>query len=258
MRRRKQNGIATADQILLEAPTSSQQDFTNTDPWRIFKIMGEFVDGFDNMANVSHGVTIFGSARTTPDDDHYQAAVEVGRLLASAGFAVLTGGGPGIMEAANKGALEAGGDSVGCNIELPFEQDSNPYLTTSITFNYFFVRKVMFVKYAVAFIIFPGGFGTMDELFEALTLIQTNKIRNFPVILIGKSYWAGLMKWIEDTMLRENKVSPDDLNLLYLTDSPHEAVRIIVESNHKNHLNNGGHGRNGHSSNGNGHHGGKK
>ncbi len=249
MRRRKQNGTATADQILLEVPTSSQQDFTDTDPWRIFKIMGEFVDGFDNMAQVSRGVTIFGSARTPPDDDHYQAAVEVGRLLAKAGFAVLTGGGPGIMEAANKGALEAGGNSVGCNIELPFEQDSNPYLTTSITFNYFFVRKVMFVKYSSAFIIFPGGFGTMDELFEALTLIQTNKIRNFPVILIGKAYWQDLMKWIENTMLRENKISPDDLNLLYLTDSPDEAVRIIVESHQQNHLKND---TNGHSPNGHG------
>jgi hypothetical protein len=227
MKRRKQ---ITADQKLLEAPDRAQQDFTDTDPWRIFKIMGEFVDGFDNMAHISRGVTIFGSARTNPAEPVYLAAIETGRLLARAGFAVITGGGPGIMEAANKGALEAGGLSVGCNIQLPFEQDSNPYLTTSITFNYFFVRKVMFVKYATAFIIFPGGFGTMDELFEALTLIQTHKISNFPVVLIGVNYWRDLLRWIENTMLSENKVSPADLKLLYLTDSPQDAVRLIVES----------------------------
>ncbi|HZS07697.1 MAG TPA: TIGR00730 family Rossman fold protein [Blastocatellia bacterium] len=253
VRRRNQTKAATADQILLEAPTQAQQDFTDTDPWRIFKIMGEFVDGFDNMAHVSRGVTIFGSARATEESEDYQAAVETGRLLARAGFAVITGGGPGIMEAGNRGALEAGGISVGCNIALPFEQYSNPWLTTSITFNYFFVRKVMFVKYAVAFIIFPGGFGTMDELFEALTLIQTHKIRNFPVILIGKSYWEGLVGWIENVMVRENKVSPEDLQLLYLTDSPAEAVRTVIESQKKPQMHNR---RNG--SNGNGHNGGGK
>lgn len=230
MSRRKRTNNTTEDQILLEAPTKADQDFTDTDPWRIFKIMGEFVEGFDGMAKISRGVSIFGSARIQPGDEYYQAAVETGRLLAQAGFAVITGGGPGIMEAANKGAHDAGGASVGCNIQLPFEQDSNPYLTTSITFNYFFVRKVMFVKYASAFIIFPGGFGTMDELFEALTLIQTRKISNFPVILFGKSYWQDLLGWIKNTMLLENKVSPEDLDLLFLTDSPAEAVQTITKS----------------------------
>ena len=183
--KRRKNGV-TADQILLEIPTKAEQDFTQTDPWRIFKIMGEFVDGFDDLARIPPGVSIFGSARLQPEDTYYQAAVLTGRLLAKAKYAVITGGGPGIMEAGNKGAFEAGGISIGCNIELPFEQTANPYQTISITFNYFFVRKVMFVKYSVAFIIFPGGFGTMDELFEALTLIQTRKIRNSPVVLFGK------------------------------------------------------------------------
>lgn len=247
---RKQARTVTADQMLLETPGRVQPDFTDTDPWRIFKIMGEFVDGFDNMAHVERGVTIFGSARTQPDETEYETAVETGRLLARAGFAVITGGGPGIMEAANKGALEAGGLSVGCNIQLPFEQDSNPWLTTSITFNYFFVRKVMFVKYAVAFIIFPGGFGTMDELFEALTLIQTHKISNFPVILMGRDYWRDLIRWIENTMLRENKVSAEDLKLLYVTDSPRDAVRLIVESQRGQSPRNGSRERNGHQRNG--------
>jgi hypothetical protein len=230
MAKRKHNHDVTEDQILLEIPTVEERDFTDTDPWRIFKIMGEFVEGFDRLAKIPKGVSIFGSARVQPDDEYYQAAAETGRLLAKAGFTVITGGGPGIMEAANKGALEAGGISVGCSIELPFEQSPNPYLTNSITFNYFFVRKVMFVKYAVAFIIFPGGFGTMDELFEALTLIQTRKIKNFPVILFGKRYWRDLISWIENTMLYENKISSEDLRLVFLTDSPEESVRIITES----------------------------
>ncbi|HYE71968.1 MAG TPA: TIGR00730 family Rossman fold protein [Blastocatellia bacterium] len=220
----------TEDQILLEVPTKREQEFTDTDPWRIFKIMGEFVKGFDNLAGVMGGVTVFGSARIKPDTEYYDAAVETGRLLAKAGYAVITGGGPGIMEAANKGAYEVGGVSIGCNIELPFEQGSNPYLTTSITFNYFFVRKVMFVKYAVAFIIFPGGFGTMDELFEALTLIQTRKIHNFPVILFGKAYWQRLLEWIEDSMLSSGIIAPDDLKRLFVTDSPQEAVQMVIES----------------------------
>jgi len=244
MSRRKRTNNTTEDQILLETPTKAEQDFTDTDPWRIFKIMGEFVEGFDGMAKVSRGVSIFGSARIMPGDKYYEAAVETGRLLAQAGYAVITGGGPGIMEAANKGAYEASGTSVGCNIQLPFEQDSNPYLNISITFNYFFVRKVMFVKYASAFIIFPGGFGTMDELFEALTLIQTRKISNFPVILFGKAYWQDLLGWIKNTMLLENKVSPEDLDLLFLTDSPAEAVQTIVKSQEATtgHLNGNGNG----------------
>ncbi|MBL8205550.1 MAG: TIGR00730 family Rossman fold protein [Blastocatellia bacterium] len=227
--KRRKNGV-TADQILLEIPTKAEQDFTQTDPWRIFKIMGEFVDGFDDLARIPPGVSIFGSARLQPEDTYYQAAVLTGRLLAKAKYAVITGGGPGIMEAGNKGAFEAGGISIGCNIELPFEQTANPYQTISITFNYFFVRKVMFVKYSVAFIIFPGGFGTMDELFEALTLIQTRKIRNFPVVLFGKEYWGDMVQWIKDKMIGYKTISPDDLDLLFVTDSPEEAVNFILKS----------------------------
>ncbi|HEX4945881.1 MAG TPA: TIGR00730 family Rossman fold protein [Blastocatellia bacterium] len=227
---KRRKGGATADQILLETPTKAEQDFTQTDPWRIFKIMGEFVDGFDDLARIPPGVSIFGSARLPADDLYYQAAVEMGRLLVKANFAVITGGGPGIMEAGNKGAFEAGGISIGCNIELPFEQMPNPYQTISITFNYFFVRKVMFVKYSVAFIIFPGGFGTMDELFEALTLIQTRKIRNFPVVLFGKEYWDGMVRWIKEMMVAHSTISPADLDLLFVTDSPEEAVNFILKS----------------------------
>lgn len=227
--KRRRNDV-TADQQLLEIPTKAEQDFTQTDPWRIFKIMGEFVDGFDDLARIPPGVSIFGSARIEPDSEYYQAAVETGRLLAKAGYAVITGGGPGIMEAGNKGAQEAGGISIGCNIELPFEQAPNPYQSISLTFNYFFVRKVMFVKYAVAFIIFPGGFGTMDELFEALTLIQTRKIRNFPVVLFGSKYWAGLASWIKETMIGQATISPEDVDLLIVTDSPEEAVQTVIRS----------------------------
>lgn len=227
--KRRRNDV-TADQQLLEIPTQAEQDFTQTDPWRIFKIMGEFVDGFDDLARIPPGISIFGSARIGPESEYYQAAVETGRLLAKAGYAVITGGGPGIMEAGNKGALEAGGISIGCNIELPFEQAPNPYQTISLTFNYFFVRKVMFVKYATAFIIFPGGFGTMDELFEALTLIQTRKIQNFPVVLFGSEYWSGLVKWIKETMIGQGTISPEDIDLLIVTDSPEEAVQAVVRT----------------------------
>ncbi|MFN7928524.1 MAG: TIGR00730 family Rossman fold protein [Blastocatellia bacterium] len=230
--KRRRNDV-TADQQLLEIPTQAEQDFTQTDPWRIFKIMGEFVDGFDDLARIPPGVSIFGSARIEPDSEYYQAAVETGRLLAKAGYAVITGGGPGIMEAGNKGASEAGGMSIGCNIELPFEQAPNPYQSISLTFNYFFVRKVMFVKYAIAFIIFPGGFGTMDELFEALTLIQTKKIRNFPVVLFGSDYWGGLVKWIKETMIAQGTISPEDIDLLVLTDSPEEAVQAVIRTQEK-------------------------
>lgn len=218
----------TQDEQLLESP--GPDEFTHTDTWRVFRIMGEFVEGFDELATLTHGISIFGSARTRADDPDYKAAQETAALLARAGLAVITGGGPGIMEAANRGALEAGGVSVGCNIELPFEQNSNPYLTLSLKFKYFFVRKMMFVKYSEAFIIFPGGFGTLDELFEALTLIQTRKIRNFPVVLYGSRYWGGLMDWIRNFALKENKVSGADLLLLHLTDSPEEIVQIIVAS----------------------------
>src|ERR671913_495780 len=190
----------TQDEQLLESP--GPDEFTHTDPWRVFRIMGEFVEGFDELATLSRGIAIFGSARTKPDDPDYKAAQETGALLAAQGFAVITGGGPGIMEAANRGAFDAGGLSIGCNIELPFEQRSNQYQTLSLTFKYFFVRKMMFVKYSLAFVIFPGGFGTFDELFEALTLIQTKKIRNLPIVLFGKSYWSGLLDWLRAVMLQ--------------------------------------------------------
>jgi len=218
----------TQDEQLLESP--GPDEFTHTDTWRVFRIMGEFVEGFDELATLTRGVSIFGSARTHNNDPYYKAAEETAALLARVGFAVITGGGPGIMEAANKGAFEAKGQSIGCNIELPFEQGSNPYLTRGLKFKYFFVRKMMFVKYSLGFIIFPGGFGTLDELFEALTLIQTKKIRNFPVVLFGSSYWEGLLNWIRDTALKEGKVSEQDLKLLHLTDSPAEVVKIIVDS----------------------------
>jgi len=218
----------TQDEQLLESP--KQDEFTHTDTWRVFRIMGEFVEGFDDLATISRGVSIFGSARTQPDNPQYKAAQETAALLTRAGFAVITGGGPGIMEAANRGAFEAGGISIGCNIELPFEQKPNPYLTRSLTFKYFFVRKTMFVKYSTAFIIFPGGFGTLDELFESLTLIQTRKIRNFPVVLFGKDYWSGMLEWVKGPMLAEGKISEEDMRRLHLTDSPAEVVEIVVRS----------------------------
>jgi uncharacterized protein (TIGR00730 family) len=219
---------ATQDEQLLQTPRA--EDFTHTDTWRVFRIMGEFVEGFDELASITRGVSIFGSARTPPDHPSYAAAQETAGLLAEAGFTVITGGGPGIMEAANRGAFEAGGISIGCNIELPFEQRPNPFQTRSLVFKYFFVRKTMFVKYSNAFVIFPGGFGTLDELFEALTLIQTSKIRNFPVILYGSEYWGGMVKWVEEVMLREKYISTPDLQRLHLTDSPSEVVDLIIRS----------------------------
>ncbi len=215
----------TQDERLLETPHADE--FLHTDTWRVFRIMGEFVQGFEDLARIKNGFAIFGSARTPQDDPEYKAAQETGGLLVGAGCSVITGGGPGIMEAANRGAFEAGGTSVGCNIELPHEQGSNPYLTLSLKFKYFFVRKMMFVKYSDAFIIFPGGFGTMDELFEALTLIQTKKIHNFPVVLYGSQYWKGMLEWLRGPMLGEAKIVEDDLKRLHLTDSPSEIVEII-------------------------------
>lgn len=206
----------------------ARDDFTRTDPWRVMRIQGEFIEGFDTLASVEKGVTIFGSARTGPEDPQYQAAQETARLLAQAGFAILTGAGPGIMEAANRGARLAGGRSIGCNIELPFEQGANPYVDTLINFRYFFVRKTMFIKYSNAFIIFPGGYGTLDELFEALTLIQTGKIYQFPVVLFGRHYWAGLIRWIQSRVLGERKISPGDVDLMLVTDDPEEAARAVI------------------------------
>jgi len=219
----------TDDEVLLRSP-EPEDEYKTSDSWRVFRIMGEFVDGFDNLATVTRGVSIFGSARTDEQDEMYMAARETARLLAVAGFEVITGGGPGVMEAANRGAFESGKVSVGCNIELPFEQDPNPYLTKSLSFKYFFVRKTMFIKYSNAYIIFPGGFGTMDELFEALTLIQTRKIRNFPVVLFGSQYWRGLLQWVTSTMFNEKYINPEDLGLIHLTDSPSDAVDFIVKT----------------------------
>src|SRR6266853_6221729 len=205
-------------------------DFTLTDPWRVFRIMSEFVEGFDALSHIPPAVAMFGSARVKPEDPAYTAAVETARLLARAGFGIITGGGPGIMEAANKGAQEGENVSIGCNIELPFEQRPNAYLDISLGFRYFFVRKTMFVKYSDAFVIFPGGFGTMDELFEALLLIQTKKVRNFPVILYDSKFWAGLINWIRDTMLDTEKIMPEDAGLLLLSDDPAEMCRMVVEA----------------------------
>jgi uncharacterized protein (TIGR00730 family) len=219
---------STQDEQLLESPRADE--FTHTDPWRVFRIMGEFVEGFDELATLSRGIAIFGSARTRPDDPDYKAAQETGALLAAQGFAVITGGGPGIMEAANRGAFDAGGLSIGCNIELPFEQKANPYQTLSLTFKYFFVRKMMFVKYSLAFVIFPGGFGTLDELFEALTLIQTKKIRNFPIVLFGRQYWSGLLDWLRAEVLPGGKISEQDMDIFHITDSPAEVVEIVTQS----------------------------
>jgi uncharacterized protein (TIGR00730 family) len=224
--------LPTEDEQLLESPPPQrpEQLFLKSDSWRVLRIMGEFVWGFDNLSDVSDGVTIFGSARTQPSDPHYMKAVETARLLAQAGIPVITGGGPGIMEAANRGASEAGGLSIGCNIELPFEQGSNAYLSRSLNFKFFFVRKTMFVKYATAFIVFPGGYGTLDELFEALTLIQTGKVKHFPVILFGSAYWAGLVDWLTRTVSEERKINPTDLLLFRITDDPAEAARIVTEA----------------------------
>ncbi|MDP1991073.1 MAG: TIGR00730 family Rossman fold protein [Syntrophales bacterium] len=195
--------------------------------WRIFRIMAEFVEAIETLSRVKNAVSIFGSARTTPDDPYYQKAELLSRLLAERGFGVITGGGPGIMEAANKGAAGAGGQSVGMNIRLPLEQKPNPYANISIDYKYFFTRKVMFVKYAMAYVVMPGGFGTMDELFEALTLLQTKRIKAFPVILMGSEYWKGLIDWLKKTMLRNNKISAADLELFQVIDDPEEAVKHI-------------------------------
>ncbi len=204
--------------------------FTHSDPWRIMRITGEFVTGFDALAGIGPAVTVFGSARTHETDPMYSAAQAVGAELAKAGFATITGGGPGIMEAANRGAIGAGGTSVGANIELPFEQGLNRYVNLALNFRYFFVRKTMFVKYAEGFICFPGGFGTLDELFESLTLIQTGKLGMFPVVLFGRAYWQGLLDWIRATVLAEGKINPPDLDLLTVTDDPAEAVRVVTEA----------------------------
>jgi uncharacterized protein (TIGR00730 family) len=223
----------TEDERLLQSAVDVREERglyrLSKDSWRVFRIMGEFVEGFDELSKLGPAISIFGSARTDESDDMYKQCVETARLLGEAGFAVMTGGGPGMMEAANRGAQLAGARSVGCNIELPFEQSSNEFVDTSIDFRYFFVRKTMFVKYAEAFVIFPGGFGTLDELFESLTLIQTEKIRDFPVVIFGTDYWGGLIEWIKERLLAEGKISPEDMDLFLCTDSPEEAVEYIVQ-----------------------------
>ena len=229
LNRKTRLGAPTEDEELLRRPAPSPTDFTRSDTWRVLRIMGEFVNGFDTLASLGAAVTVFGSARTREEDPMYQQAVQLGKMLAQEGFTIITGGGPGIMEATNRGAREAGGVSVGCNIELPFEQGTNAYVDISVNFRYFFVRKTMFMKYSEAFVIFPGGFGTMDELFEALTLIQTGKVRNFPVILFGSQYWRGLLNWIKGVMLAEHKVAADDLKLLVVTDSVDDACKMILD-----------------------------
>lgn len=212
-----------------------EKDWTEirtNDSWVLFKLMGEFVNGFEKLSKIGPCVSIFGSARTKPENPYYQLATEIAHKLTSQGFGIITGGGPGIMEAGNKGAKAGGGRSVGLNIDLPFEQHSNPYIDSdkNIDFDYFFARKVMFVKYSQGFVVLPGGFGTLDELFEALTLIQTLKIGKFPIVLVGTSYWSGLLEWIKTSMLEQEKnVSPQDLNLFKLVDTADEAVQIIVD-----------------------------
>ena len=233
LNRAARTGRRTEDERLLETPQPDHGEFTHTDPWRVLRIMGEFVEGFDALAELGDAVTLFGSARVKPDDPLYQAAVETARLLGEAGFTIITGGGPGMMQAANQGAREAGAQSVGLNIQLPFEQSVNPYVDIAIEFHYFFVRKTMFVKYAQAFVIFPGGFGTLDELFEALTLVQTGKVSDFPIILFGSDYWQGLLDWLRARLLAEGKIAPADLDLLVVSDSPAEVRDIIVRCRQK-------------------------
>ncbi|MHC5022441.1 MAG: LOG family protein [Planctomycetota bacterium] len=212
-------------------PESGHKDALVYESWRVFRIMSEFVEAMETMARVGPGVSVFGSARTKPGDRYYQVAVDCAAKLVKKDFAVITGGGPGIMEAANKGASEAGGTSVGLNITLPMEQEPNAYQNVELDFRYFFIRKVMFVKYAHGFVIFPGGFGTMDEFFESLTLIQTLKITPFPVVLIGTDFWAGLMDWMRETMCEQfQTISPSDFDLFHLTDDPDEAVQIVHET----------------------------
>ncbi len=225
------NGVRTEDERFLATPPPLAPEASPmaADSWRVFRIMGEFVEGFEALSRLGPAISVFGSARVPEGESSYEACRETTRLLGEAGFAIITGGGPGIMEAANRGAHEAGAPSIGCNIELPFEQGTNPWVDLDIRFRYFFVRKTMFLKYAQGFVIFPGGFGTMDELFEALTLIQTGKVHNFPVVLFGSAYWSDLLNWLRGTMLARGKISPEDLDFLHLTDDPAEVRRYLLE-----------------------------
>ncbi|MBU7599224.1 TIGR00730 family Rossman fold protein [Streptomyces sp. P38-E01] len=226
VRRRGQMQPGTADQRLLDS--SGPSDFVHQDPWRVMRIQSEFVDGFGALAEVGPAISVFGSARTREGTPEYTAGVALGRALAEAGYAVLTGGGPGAMEAANRGASEAGGVSVGLGIELPFEQGLNSYVDLGVNFRYFFVRKTCFVKYSQGFVVLPGGLGTLDELFEALTLVQTRKVTRFPIVLYGTEYWEGLLGWLRNTVAKEGKIAPGDLDLLELTDDVDEAVSLLT------------------------------
>lgn len=220
---------STSDQRLLS--NKGDADWVHSDPWRVMRIQSEFVEGFGALAEVGDAVSVFGSARTLPSQRDYVIAEEIGAGLVRAGYAVITGGGPGIMEAANKGAKDAGGLSIGLGIELPFEQGMNPYVEMGVNFRYFFARKTMFVKYSRGFIVCPGGFGTLDELFEALTLVQTHKVTEFPIVLVGKSYWQGLLDWLATSVLDHGTISAHDLELLELVDDPQEAVAIVDQRN---------------------------
>ncbi|KQX75007.1 MULTISPECIES: TIGR00730 family Rossman fold protein [Aeromicrobium] len=224
--RRDQRPDTTTDQRLLDS--RGDAGWVHTDPWRVLRIQAEFVEGFGALAELGPAVSVFGSARTRPDDPMYAAATEIAAKLCAEGYAVITGGGPGAMEAANRGASECGGVSVGLGIELPHEQGMNEWVDLGVNFRYFFVRKTMFVKYAQGFIVLPGGFGTMDELFEALTLAQTGKVTSFPIVLFGSAYWGGLVDWLRDTMLADGKVGPGDIEMLHVTDDVDEAISYFV------------------------------
>ncbi|MFH8569120.1 TIGR00730 family Rossman fold protein [Streptomyces sp. NPDC017993] len=227
LRRRGQVQGSTTDQRLLD--TAGPSEWVHTDPWRVMRIQAEFVEGFGALAELGPAISVFGSARTAPGSSEWDAGVRIGRALVEAGFAVITGGGPGAMKAANKGANEAGGVSVGLGIELPFEQGLNEYVNLGVDFRYFFVRKTCFVKYASGFVVLPGGMGTLDELFEALTLVQTQKVTRFPIVLFGTSYWSGLVDWLRDTLIAQGKASMRDLDLFHLSDDVDEAVALVTK-----------------------------
>lgn len=232
-KRHSQKQKSTTDQRLLGEQSSI--DWLHTDPWRVMRIQSEFVDGFGALAKIPKAVTVFGSARVKPGHEYYEKGLELGRLINEAGYATITGGGPGLMEAPNRGAQESGGMSIGLGIELPMEQGMNQWVDLGLNFRYFFVRKTMFLKYSQAFICLPGGYGTLDELFEALVMVQTEKIRRFPIILIGKDFWGGLVDWIHDRLVEEGMISPEDVNLFHVTDDPAEAVQICVDA-HDSHV----------------------
>ncbi|MBB0243576.1 TIGR00730 family Rossman fold protein [Streptomyces alkaliphilus] len=227
VRRRDQMVPGTTDQRLLD--TQGPSDWLHEDPWRVMRIQAEFVEGFGALAELGPAISVFGSARTAPGSPEYELGVRIGRALAEAGYAVITGGGPGAMEAANRGALEANGVSVGLGIELPFEQGMNEYVDLGVNFRYFFVRKTMFVKYAQGFVVLPGGLGTLDELFEALTLVQTGKVTRFPIVLVGTDYWSGLVTWVRETLIARGKASPRDEHLFHLTDDVTEAIELVTK-----------------------------